>query len=276
MECLEQHFIANGVPEDKAERFKPRATLISVIGSKVYYVLTDTCSPETPSGKPYDDLATILKGHFATKKLVIAERHRFHNFIQREGESVSTFAANLKHFTSTCNFGTHLNEALRDHFVCGLRSKEIQKKLLTEEHNFDEALKNALGAEAAEKDVAASSQEVATPVNKLDLSAVGPIVLANHATLQARAKATSHLARNKIGALAEKQVTHVPSANTGTIHAILVVDRVISQMYARVNLRRSTRWKSQKLHKSTSLQIHFLSQSTTLLQRTMASKYPLN
>ena len=82
-------------------------------------------------------------------------------------ESVSTFAANLKHLASTCNFGTHLNEALRDRFVCGLRSKEIQKKFLTEEHNFDEALTNALGAEAAEKDVAAFSQEVATPVNKL-------------------------------------------------------------------------------------------------------------
>ena len=60
---------------------------------------------------------------------------------------------------STCQFGTHLNEALRDRFVCGLRNKETQKKLLTEEHTFDAALKVALGAEAAEKDVAAFSQE---------------------------------------------------------------------------------------------------------------------
>ena len=85
-----------------------------------------------------------------------------------KGESVSTFAAKLKHLASTCNFGTHLTEALRDRLVCGLRNKEIQKKLLTEEHNFDEALKKALGAEAAKKDVAAFSQEDTTPVNKLD------------------------------------------------------------------------------------------------------------
>ena len=32
--------------------------------------------------------------------------------------------ANLKHLASTCQFGTHLNEALRDRLVCGLRSKE--------------------------------------------------------------------------------------------------------------------------------------------------------
>ena len=168
LERLEQYFITNGVPADTGERFKRRATLISVIGSKAYDVLSDLCSPEAPAEKTYDDLATILKDHFAPKKLLIAERYRFHNCIQLEGESVSTFATKLKHLASTFNFGTHLTEALRDHLVCGLRNKEIQKKLLTEEHNFDEALKKALGAKAAEKDVAAFSQEDATPVNKLD------------------------------------------------------------------------------------------------------------
>ena len=76
---------------------------------------------------------------------------------------MSSFAANLKHLAATCQFGTLLSEALRDRFVCGLRSKEIQKKLLTEEHNFDEVL----SLEAAEKDVAAFSHEDSTPVNKL-------------------------------------------------------------------------------------------------------------
>lgn len=156
LERLEQYFIANDVPADTGERFKRRATLISVIGSKAYDVLSDLCSPEAPSEKTYSDLATILKDHFAPKKLLIAERYRFHNCIQ------------LKHLASTCNFGTHLNEVLCDRLVCGPRNKKIQKKLSTKEHNFDKALKKALGAEAAEKDVAALSREDATPVNKLD------------------------------------------------------------------------------------------------------------
>ena len=80
---------------------------------------------------------------------------------------MSSFAANLKHLAGTCQFGTHLSEALRDQLVCGLRGKEIQKKLLTEEHNFDKALKNVLSLEAVEKDVAAFSHEDSTPVNKL-------------------------------------------------------------------------------------------------------------
>ena len=79
--------------------------------------------------------------------------------------------------------------------------------------------------------------------------AVRLIVRAEHTGLQARAEAKSHLTRIKLAALlnapvAEKQATHVPSANTGTIHAIPVADRVISQMHASLNLRRFTLLKS--------------------------------
>ena len=167
LERLEQYFITNGVLEDTGERFKHRATLISVISSKAYDVPSDLCSPEAPSEKTHGDLATILKDHFAPKKLLIIKRYRFHNCIQLEGESVSTFAAKLKHLASTCNFRTHLNKALCDSLVCGLRNKEIQKKLLTEDHNFDKALKKVLGAKAF-------SQEDATPVNKLDSDGCPP------------------------------------------------------------------------------------------------------
>ena len=168
LERLEQHFIAKGVPADTGERFISRVTLISVTGSKAYDVLSDPCSPEAPSEKTHGDVATILKDQSAPTKVLIAERYRFHNCIQLEGESVSTFATKLKYLASTCNFGTHLNEALRDRLGCRLRNEEIQKKFLTEEHNFDETLIKALGAKAAEKDVAAFSQEDASAVNKLD------------------------------------------------------------------------------------------------------------
>ena len=168
LERLEQYFVANSVPADSAESHKRRAILISVIGAKAYDVLSDLCSPTPPSEKTYAQLTTMLKNHFAPKKLVIAQRYRFHNCTQREDKSVNAFAANLKHLASTCQFGTHLNEALRDRFVCGLRSKETQKKLLTEEHTFDAALKVALGAEAAEKDVAAFSQASSASVDKVD------------------------------------------------------------------------------------------------------------
>ena len=72
LERLEQYFVENSVPSDSAESHKRRAILISVIGAKAYDVLSDLCSPTPPSEKTYAQLTTILKNHFAPKKLVIA------------------------------------------------------------------------------------------------------------------------------------------------------------------------------------------------------------
>ena len=76
---------------------------------------------------------------------------------------MSEFVANLKRLASTCNF----NEVLRDRFVCGLRSSNIKKKLLADDYTFDNALKIALGVEAADKDVADISQTGSHSVNKV-------------------------------------------------------------------------------------------------------------
>ena len=114
LEWLEQYFVASSVPADSAESHKRGPILISVISAKAYDVLSDLCSPIPPTEKTYAQLTTILKNHFAPNKLFIAERYRFPNCTQREGESVTTLAANMKHLASTCQFGTHLNEALSD------------------------------------------------------------------------------------------------------------------------------------------------------------------
>lgn len=72
--------------------------------AKGYFNFCHRChiAPTAPSVKTYTQLSTILKNHFAPKTLVIAERYRFHNCTQCEGESISTFAVNLKHLASTC------------------------------------------------------------------------------------------------------------------------------------------------------------------------------
>ena len=112
LEGLDQYFEANGAPGDSMGSHKRRAILISIIGANAYDVLSDLRSPVAPRAKRYTQLATILQSHYAPKKLVIAERYRFHNCFQKEGKSVSTFTANLKRFMTMRNFATHLNEAL--------------------------------------------------------------------------------------------------------------------------------------------------------------------
>ena len=52
--------------------------------------------------------------------------------------------------SSHCQFKDHLDEALRDRLVCGLRSEASQKKLVTEsELTFQRALEIAQGMEMA-------------------------------------------------------------------------------------------------------------------------------
>jgi len=66
--------------------------------------------------------------HYEPKPLIIAERFAFHKRSQHLQESVKDFTAELQCLTIHCAFGDHLDEALRDHFVCGLTSETIQKR----------------------------------------------------------------------------------------------------------------------------------------------------
>ena len=176
-----------------------------------------TTSVTVQKDKSYDQLATILRNRNAPKKLVIAERYRFHDCVQRDGETVTAFAANLnsKRLASTCNFRSHLTEVLRDRLVCGLRSKEIQKKLLTEEHSFDHALKTALSFESAVKDVAEFRRH--RPCSRVCMLSTRFLVrnLANHVQ-------TSLQQPPKSVYLVVNQAILDQSVNTRTFLAILV------------------------------------------------------
>ena len=55
--------------------------------------------------------------------------------------------------SETCDFGANLEDSLRDRLVCGIRSDQSQKRLLTEKNlTFKKANKIALAMEMAIKD----------------------------------------------------------------------------------------------------------------------------
>ena len=83
----------------------------------------------------------------------MAERFHFYRRDQSAGETISEYIAELRRLSTHCEFQDgRLEEALRDRLVCGLRNEAIQRKLLTvADLTFDNALKTALGMEAAER-----------------------------------------------------------------------------------------------------------------------------
>ena len=123
------------------------------MGSQTYGLLKSLTSPTKPSTLSFKDIVDILQDHSAPKPLVIVERFRFHKRNQGLDEGVSTYVAALRKLTQHCEFGTFLDDALRDRLVCGLRSTQIQKRLLSQKKlTFKTALETALSMEAAAKD----------------------------------------------------------------------------------------------------------------------------
>ena len=74
LERLQQYFVANDIPPDSETSSRQRAILISILGAEAYDILFDLCSPNSPSCKSFADLKTILKSHFAPKRLVVLYR----------------------------------------------------------------------------------------------------------------------------------------------------------------------------------------------------------
>lgn len=101
------------------------------------------------------------------KKLVIAERYKFYCAHQEPGKDINSFAAKLKNLSKSCKFGNFLDEALRDRFVCGLRSENSKRKLLTEDNlDWEKAYQTAASVELAEGHARAMGVETMS-VNKM-------------------------------------------------------------------------------------------------------------
>ena len=151
----------NNVTDDD----RKRQLLSLMIGGQTFKLLTDLISPSTIDSRTPEELLTTLDAYFTPKKLVIAERFKFYQRTQLEGESVTQYLAALRNLAKDCNFGQWLPEALRDKIVLGLRSEAVQRRLLGEEHlDLSKAVDLATSMEAATRD----SRELNRPMGSVN------------------------------------------------------------------------------------------------------------
>ena len=129
------------------------AVMLRLMGNKTYGLLRNLAAPAKPSSLSFKAIVETLQKHLSPKPLLIAERFRFHRRNQLEGETVGTYVAELKKLSLYCEFGTNLNDALRDRLVCELHNELIQKRLLSEpDLSLAKASEITLAMEAAAKD----------------------------------------------------------------------------------------------------------------------------
>ena len=165
VERVDQYFAVNEIGNEKKA-----PAILSLMGPKTYALLKSLCSPDKPGEQSYDNIVKKLKDHLNPKPLEIAERFRFHKRDQKEDESVGDFVAIIRKLTTHCNFGAFQDDMLRDRLVCGLKSEQIQNKLLTQEDlTFAKALSIAIAAETASKD-AIELRSRSSAIHKLEKS----------------------------------------------------------------------------------------------------------
>ena len=124
---LKLYFDANSVTEEKKV-----PVFLTVIGANNYALLSDYYSPGKPQDQSLDDLIKTMENHFEPVSIIIAERFQLYKCDQKSGETIADFMAELRRLATNCKFGAHLDNALRDRFVCGLNNEAIQKRLLLE------------------------------------------------------------------------------------------------------------------------------------------------
>lgn len=129
-ERLEQYFTANGIATDAAEQ--RRAILLSVCGPATYQLIRNLVAPAKPTDKTFAQLVALVKEHQQPTPSFIVQRYHFNTRVQRPGESISEFVAQLRKISEHCRYGDSLDDMLRDRLVCGCLDKRLQCKLLAD------------------------------------------------------------------------------------------------------------------------------------------------
>ena len=134
---------------------KKRAAFCMYIDSATFKLLCSLCAPKKPEELTFEAMKAKLDSQYGTKKLVLAERYRFYNYKQCEGQSLPDYIAELRCLAITCEWSEHhLEDNLRDKFVMGLRNERLLQQLLTQDHTkpLAELMELAHTFEAAERE----------------------------------------------------------------------------------------------------------------------------
>lgn len=149
LERLELFFAVN-----ETEEAKKALLLLNNIGKKPYAILKNLLVPDLPRTKTYQEIVAALKAYYSPKTSIIAERCKLNKRFQKENESISLYAMEIKKMAAVCEYGAFLQDAIRDRLVSGLRNEDIQRKLMAEKNlTFQKALDMAVSLELATQNV---------------------------------------------------------------------------------------------------------------------------
>ena len=105
------------------------AAFIACIGPKALTIHNGLPFQSEAKKKNLAKILELWESYCLGKTNIIYERYRFDNCDQEAGESINTYAANLRSLSDRCNFGALKDEMIRDNIVCRVRDSSLRKKL---------------------------------------------------------------------------------------------------------------------------------------------------
>ncbi|XP_060804322.1 uncharacterized protein K02A2.6 [Amyelois transitella] len=127
LERLEQYFYANNISKELRT-----SVLLTMIDEKVYKVIKSTLHPELPKTKTLVELQTALRLRYKTRISHFRKRTAFDKLQQEDGETITKWYARVCDSATECEFGTCIDDRIKDKFVTGMRSGPIFERLCEE------------------------------------------------------------------------------------------------------------------------------------------------
>ena len=126
-------YYAEGRGITGASRLK--SLLLHNAGMVVQEMFEDMIDPDAsnipPNDTVYKEAIRKLNHHFLREANPVYERHVFRQMSFNDGESFDEFVARLRKQARLCEFGSMLEEQVRDQLVASVRQDELRKKLLS-------------------------------------------------------------------------------------------------------------------------------------------------
>ena len=91
-ERLEQYFVANDVKNTD----KQKAILLSVCGALTYQLIWKLVAPNKPTDKTFAEIVELVKDHHTPPPPAAMQRYTFNKRVQKDGETVAEFVAELR------------------------------------------------------------------------------------------------------------------------------------------------------------------------------------
>ena len=108
--------------------------------------------PGKPTDHTFEELVQLVQAHRNPPPSVTVQRFTISTRLQKDGETVSQFVAELRRLSEHCAFDVSLDGMLRDRLVCSVRDTKVQHRLLAEPNlTFKKAFEICQSAEVAEK-----------------------------------------------------------------------------------------------------------------------------